>query len=214
VAMLNLDMVGRLREGRLSGGGVGTSPEFRQIIEAANGGRLTLRLNEDGFGPSDHASFYAKQIPVLFFFTGSHEDYHKPSDTAEKINYEGQAQVVAFVADIVRALDRQTARPAYAATRGEAGGRSTGFRVYLGTVPSYAESNDGLALDAVRDDSPAKKAGLQAGDKIVRLAGREIKNVYDYTYALGEMQPDREYEVEVVRGGKRLKLKIAPQARR
>jgi aminopeptidase YwaD len=81
-------------------------------------------------------------------------------------------------------------------------------------VPSYAESNDGLALDAVRDDSPAKKAGLQAGDKIVRLAGREIKNVYDYTYALGEMQPDREYEVEVVRGGKRLKLKIAPQARR
>jgi aminopeptidase YwaD len=214
VAMLNLDMVGRLREGRLSVGGVGTSPEFRQIVEAANGGRLTLRLNEDGFGPSDHASFYAKQIPVLFFFTGSHEDYHKPSDTAEKINYEGQAQVVAFVADIVRALDRQTARPAYAATRGQAGGRSTGFRVYLGTVPSYAESNDGLALDAVRDDSPAKKAGLQAGDKIVRLAGREIKNVYDYTYALGEMQPDREYEVEVVRGGKRLKLKIAPQARR
>jgi aminopeptidase YwaD len=214
VAMLNMDMIGRLREGRLSVGGVGTSAEFRPLVEAANGGRFTLRLNEDGFGPSDHSSFYAKQIPVLFFFTGSHEDYHKPSDTAEKINYDGQAQVVGFVADVVRAIDRADARPAYAATRGQSGGRSTGFRVYLGTVPSYAEANDGLALDAVRDDSPAQKAGLRAGDKIVKLAGREIKNVYDYTYALGEMRPDQEYEVEILRGGERLKLQITPQARR
>jgi len=213
VAMLNMDMIGRLKQNRLTVGGVGTSPGFRKLVEGLNQG-FTLQLNEDGFGPSDHSSFYAKQIPVLFFFSGTHEDYHKPSDTADKINYEGQAKIVGFVAEIARAIDRDDARPAYALAKSESSGRSTSFRVSLGTVPNYAESNDGMTLDAVRDDSPASKAGLKAGDKIVKLAGREIKNVYDYTYALGEMKPDQEYEVEVTRGGERLKLKITPQARR
>ncbi len=214
VAMLNLDMIGRLKENKLMVGGVGTSPEFRKLVEGLNSNSFALQLNEDGFGPSDHSSFYAKQIPVLFFFSGTHEDYHKPSDTAVKINYEGQAKIVSLVAEIVRSIDRSETRPAYAATRSQARGRSTGFRIYLGTVPSYAESNDGMLLDAVRDDSPAAKAGVKARDKIVRLAGREIKNVYDYTYALGEMKPDQEYEVEVMRGGERLKLKLTAQARR
>ncbi len=216
VAMLNLDMIGRMKGNMLTVGGVGTSPEFRKLVESLNpaSGGFALRLNDDGFGPSDHSSFYAKQIPVLFFFSGTHEDYHKPSDTADKINYEGQAKIVGFVAEIARAIDRGETRPAYAVTRTQSSGRSTGFRVYLGTVPSYAESNDGMLLDAVRDDSPAAKAGVKAGDKIVKLAGREIKNVYDYTYALGEMKPDQEYEVEVMRGGERLKMKLTPQARR
>lgn len=216
VAMLNMDMIGRMKGNMLTVGGVGTSPEFRKLVESLNPatGGFALRLNEDGFGPSDHSSFYAKQIPVLFFFSGTHEDYHKPSDTADKINYEGQAKIVGFVSEIARAIDRGDARPAYAVARSQSSGRSTGFRVYLGTVPSYAESNDGMLLDAVRDDSPAAKAGLKAGDKIVKLAGREIKNVYDYTYALGEMKPDQEYEVEVLRGEERLKMKLTPQARR
>jgi aminopeptidase YwaD len=216
VAMINMDMIGRLRDGKLSVGGVGTSAEFRKLVEGLNGGTrgFTLQLSEDGFGPSDHSSFYAKQLPVLFFYTGTHEDYHKPSDTAEKINYEGEAQVVDFVGAIVRAIDGSDARPAYILARGRSGGRSMSFRVYLGTVPNYAESNDGMLLDAVRDDSPAFKAGIKTGDKIVKLAGREIKNVYDYTYSLGEMKPDQEYEVEVIRGGERLTLKITPQARK
>jgi hypothetical protein len=213
VAMINLDMIGRMRENKLSVGGIGTSPEFRKLVESLNNG-FTLQLSEDGFGPSDHSSFYAKQIPVLFFFSGTHEDYHKPSDTADKINYEGEAKIVGFVAEIARAIDRGDARPTYAVARSQSSGRATGFRVYLGTVPNYAESNDGMLLDAVRDDSPAAKAGLKAGDKIIKLAGREIKNVYDYTYALGEMKPDQEYEVEVARGGERLKMKLTPQARR
>jgi len=213
VVMINLDMIGRVKENKLTVGGVGTSPEFRNLAGSLNNG-FTLQLSEDGFGPSDHSSFYAKQIPVLFFFSGTHEDYHKPSDTADKINYEGQAKIVGFVAEIARAIDRGDARPAYAVARSQSSGRSTGFRVYLGTVPSYAESNDGMLLDAVRDDSPASKAGLKAGDKIVKLAGRDIKNVYDYTYALGEMKPDQEYEVEVARGGERLKMKLTPLARR
>jgi aminopeptidase YwaD len=216
VAMINMDMIGRLRDGKLSVGGIGTSTEFRKLVESLNGGTrgLTLQLSEDGFGPSDHSSFYAKNIPVLFFYTGTHEDYHRPSDTAEKVNYEGEAQIVDFVGAVVRGIDGSDARPAYILARGRSGGRSMSFRVYLGTVPNYAESNDGMLLDAVRDDSPASRAGIKTGDKIVMLAGREIKNVYDYTYSLGEMKPDQEYEVEVVRSGERLKLKITPQARK
>ncbi|MCA1567014.1 MAG: M20/M25/M40 family metallo-hydrolase [Acidobacteria bacterium] len=255
VAMINLDMIGRMKENRLIVGGVGTAQEWKTWIAEANsrlqldvaasgaasskeegererypvvvganggtiatvtpGGRFALTMTEDGFGPSDHASFYAKQTPVLFFWTGTHEDYHKPSDTADRINYEGQLRIVSFVRDIVSSLDASDARPTYTLAKSDAAaGRSTGFRVYLGTIPNYAESGDGLKLDAVREDSPAAKAGLSAGDVIVRLAGRDVRNVYDYTYALGEMRAGVEYEVEVVRGGERLKLKLTPVARK
>ncbi|HVF27286.1 MAG TPA: M20/M25/M40 family metallo-hydrolase, partial [Pyrinomonadaceae bacterium] len=231
VAMINMDMIGRLKEDRLMIGGAGTASEWRGWIErinadanikivaasgvvepasvnvsggeypvvvGANGrvmatanprGRFALTLSEDGFGPSDHSSFYAKKIPVLFFFTGTHEDYHKPSDTAEKINYTGEARVLSFVREIVSELQASERRPTYAVARSQSAGRSApGFRVYLGTVPNYADSTDGMKLDAVRDDSPAAKAGLRTGDVVVKLAGREIRNVYDYTYALGEMK--------------------------
>jgi aminopeptidase YwaD len=253
VAMVNMDMIGRLKEKSLIVGGVGTSQEWRTLIGAANdvqgmtvslnsagadrtnlpnsipvvtgsngkpvvtldpGKKFVLTLNEDGFGPSDHSSFYAKQVPVLFFWTGNHEDYHKPSDTADKINYEGEARVVSFVERIVRDIDRGDKRPTYAVAKSESQGRAGGFRVYLGTIPNYAETNDGLKLDGVRDDSPAAKAGLKAGDRIVKMAGHEVKNVYDYTYALGEMKAGQEYEVEIVRGSERLTLKITPAARK
>jgi C-terminal processing protease CtpA/Prc len=172
-----------------------------------------LTLNQDGYGPSDHSSFYSKKVPVLFFFTGSHEDYHKPSDTAEKINYADEARVLKMISGIIDDLDLNK-RPTYTVAKSDSAGRASGFRVYLGTIPNYADANDGLLLDGVRDDSPAAKAGLQAGDKIVRLAGRDIRNVYDYTYALGEMKAGEEYEVEVMRAGARVKLKLIPASRK
>jgi hypothetical protein len=253
VAMINMDMIGRLKEKALIVGGVGTAQEWRSMIDADNSlqgmtvslntarsagppssasapivvganGRpvvtmdlakqFLLTLNEDGYGPSDHSSFYAKQVPVLFFWTGNHEDYHKPSDTADKINYEGEARIVEFVANVVGDVDRSDKRPTYTVAKSESQGRAGGFRVYLGTIPNYAETNDGLKLDGVRDDSPASKAGLKAGDRIVKMAGHEVKNVYDYTYALGEMKAGQEYEVEIVRGSERLTLKITPAARK
>jgi hypothetical protein len=254
VAMINMDMIGRLKDERLMIGGVGTATEWRGWVEQANaplkmqmaagaisgsphgGARdglpvvvgangqtmatavprrpFALTLNNDGFGPSDHSSFYAKKIPVLFFFTGTHEDYHKPTDTADRINYEGEARILSFVLNIVSDVQAATARPTYALAKTESQARSTGFRVYLGTVPNYAEGTDGMKLDAVREGSPAESAGLKAGDKIVRLAGREVRNVYDYTYVLSEMKAGQEYEVEVVRGTERLTLKITPAARR
>jgi hypothetical protein len=173
-----------------------------------------LTLNEDGFGPSDHSSFYAKQIPVLFFWTGSHEDYHKPSDTADKINYADEARILGLITRVVYDIDTNDKRPVYAVAKSESTGRASGFRVYLGTIPNYADSNDGLLLDGVRDDSPAAKAGIKAGDKIVKLAGRDVRNVYDYTYALGEMKAGQEYEVELMRAGERIMLKITPAARK
>ncbi|PWT80725.1 MAG: hypothetical protein C5B44_04920 [Acidobacteria bacterium] len=252
IAMINMDMIGRLRNRTLVVGGVGTAKEWRDILDSANvaqgitvtagtngseqsprpgnypmvvaangrtvvGNDLTkqfvLTMTEDGFGPSDHSSFYAKKIPVLFFWTGTHGDYHKPSDTADKINYEGEGAIVSLIARIVNDID--SGKPVtYTVAKSESTGRSTGFRVYLGTIPNYADSTDGLLLDGVREDSPAAKAGIKAGDRVVKLAGRDVHNVYDYTYALGEMKAGEEYEVEVLRGGERLKLKITPAARK
>jgi aminopeptidase YwaD len=229
VAMINMDMIGRMKDNKLIIGGVGTAQQWRDSINFINrlkiqisSGRspqppptiFSLTLNEDGYGPSDHSSFYAKQVPVLFFFTGTHDDYHKPSDTADKINYEDEARVVSFIMSIVRSIDANAQRLTYTVAKSESQGRSMGFRVYLGTIPNYAESNDGLRLDGVREDSPASKAGLKAGDRITRMAGREVRNVYDYTYALGEMKAGQEYEVELVRGTETLKLKITPVARK
>jgi len=153
---------------------------------------------------------------VLFFFTGTHLDYHKPTDTAEKINFQGLLKITNYVSEIVRAVDGNLSKPTYAVAKssGTMGGRM-GFTVSLGTIPNYADNaGDGLLLDGVRDDSPAAKAGLKAGDKVVKLAGRDVRNATDYTFVLGEMKAGVEYEIEIVRGAERLTLKIVPAARK
>jgi hypothetical protein len=249
VAMINMDMIGRMRDRKLSIGGVGTAQEWREIVRQANAdesisvaansgspapkgvpivvsangrpimtsdpnGLFELTLNDDGYGPSDHSSFYTKQIPVLFFFTGTHNDYHKPSDTFDKINYNDEARILSLVARIVRDVDGAPKRPSFTTAKSDATPRTGGFRVYLGTIPNYADSTTGLLLDGVRDESPAAKAGLKAGDRIVKIGAREVKNVYDYTYALGEMKAGQEYTVEVIRGTETLTLRITPEARK
>lgn len=213
VAMINMDMIGRMKDRKLVIGGVGTAKEWRELITQATGS-FELTLNEDGYGPSDHNSFYKKQIPVLFLWTGTHNDYHKPSDTFDKINYTDEARILNMVAHIVRDVDVADKRLTYTTARSDATPRTGGFRVYLGTIPNYADSTDGLLLDGVRDNSPAAKAGLKAGDRIVKIANREVKNVYDYTFALGEMKAGEEYTVEIKRGTERLTLKITPEARK
>src|SRR5215213_9256974 len=209
VAMINMDMIGRMKDRKLVIGGVGTAKEWRQLLTVPNG-EFELTLNEDGYGPSDHSSFYSKQIPVLFFWTGTHSDYHKPSDTFDKINYNDEARILSLVARIVRDVDGADKRLTYTTARSDSTPRTGGFRVYLGTIPNYADSTDGLLLDGVRDNSPAAKAGLKAGDRIVKIANRDVKNVYDYTFALGEMKAGQEYVVEVKRGDEKLSLKITP----
>ncbi len=247
VAMINMDMIGRMKDRKLIIGGVGTAKEWRGLITQANmaqkttitansgspvpkgvpivvsangrpimttdpNGAFELTMTEDGYGPSDHSSFYSKQIPVLFFWTGTHTDYHKPSDTFEKINYNDEARILNLVSRIVKDVDSADPRLTFTTAKSDPP-RGGGFRVYLGTIPNYAETNDGLLLDGVRDDSPAAKAGLKAGDKIIKIGNREVKNVYDYTYALGEMKAGQEYVIEVMRGSEKLTLKIVPQSR-
>ncbi len=216
VAMINMDMIGRMKDRKLIIGGVGTAKEWRDIIAQGTADparKFELTLNEDGFGPSDHSSFYGKQIPVLFFWTGTHNDYHKPSDTFDKINYQDETRILNLVSYIVRQLDAADKRVTYTTAKTDSAPRSSGFRVYLGTIPNYAETNDGLLIDGVREASPAEKAGLKAGDRIVKIGTREIKNVYDYTYALGEMKAGEEYVFEVIRGKDRLTLKVTPISR-
>jgi aminopeptidase YwaD len=229
VAMINLDMAGRLKDSKLNVGGIGTATEWRAMVERLNGSPgitnvalkagvqpvspFVLQLNEDGYGPSDHSSFYQKKIPVLFLFTGTHNDYHKPTDTAEKINYDGLLHVVNYVSDIVRSIDQNPQRPTYTVAKSSPIGGRNGFNISLGTVPNYADSTDGLLLDGVRDNSPAAKAGVKAGDKVVKLAGKDVRNVMDYTYILGEMKAGEEYEIIVLRGGEKLTMKIVPVKR-
>lgn len=227
VAMLNMDMIGRLRNSSLFVGGVGTSPIWKPLLEKLNGGanasasphrngsgsRFQLSYGEDGFGPSDHQSFYVKDLPVLFFFTGTHDDYHKPSDTADKINAEGLKQVAELVREIAMTVANEPQRIAFTKVKVEQRPTGRGFRVYLGTVPNYSDQADGMKLDGVRPGSPAEKAGLRAGDFITKLGKTPIKNVYDYTYALGEMRPGEEVEAMIKRDGKEMTLKITPDKR-
>jgi membrane-associated protease RseP (regulator of RpoE activity) len=206
-----------------TGGGDGRNTTGMPIVVSANGRPIVsatsergfdLTLQEDGYGPSDHSSFYSKQVPVLFFWTGTHPDYHKPSDTFDKINYEDEARLVVFVGRIIRELDGLEKRINYTVAKSDPTPRTGGFRVYLGTIPNYADSNDGLLLDGVRENSPAAKAGLKTGDRIVKIGNRDVKNVYDYTFALGELKAGQEYAIEVMRGAERLSLKITPEARK
>ncbi len=225
VAMLNMDMVGRLRDRSLFVGGVGTSPVWKPLLDKLNaevkspetgsGSRFQLGIGQDGFGPSDHQSFYVKDVPVLFFFTGSHDDYHKPSDTAEKVNAEGTRQIAELVREIVINIAGEPERIAFTKVKTENTnqGRRGGFRVYLGTVPNYAEQSEGLKLDGVRPASPAEKAGLKAGDVMIKLAAFTIKNVYDYTAALGELKADEQVDVVIRRDGKEVTLKLTPEKR-
>jgi len=231
VAMINLDMVGRLKDNKLTIGGIGTASEWKTLVENTNPRKIIdttqatgnvsmliapsfeLQLNEDGFGPSDHSSFYGKKIPVLFFFTGTHADYHKPSDTADKINYKGIDEIMYYVSGIVDRLVRAAKIPTYTVAKSSNTGGRTGFTISLGTIPSYGDSTDGMLVDGVRDGSPAAKAGVKTGDKIVKLAGRDIRNVYDYTDTLVDMKADTEYEIVVTRGGEKVTLKIVPVKR-
>lgn len=201
VAMINMDMIGRLDTSVIIQG-MGTSPAWPQLVNEQNHDRFKLKLVDDGFGPSDHSSFYSKGIPVLFFFTGLHSDYHRPTDTWEKINYPGEAKVLSYVADVVNVIDARAERPAFTKTQSSAR-NSGGFRVYVGSIPDYGYEGKGLRLSGVSEGGPAQKAGLKEGDVIVRFGTKTINNIYDYTDALGAYKPKDKVEIEFLRGDAR-----------
>lgn len=215
VAMVNMDMIGRMKGNRLTVGGSGSSPLWKELLgRLEQGSRLELKYDDDGYGPSDHASFYAKDIPVLFFFTGVHQDYHRPTDDYDKINLAGQQAVLELVFEAVMNVSQQDIRPLFSKVKESPAARGRGeFRVYLGTIPEYGEEVEGVKLSGVRDGSPAAKAGLKSGDIIIQCGGKQIKNVYDYTYVLGDRNVGDVLEIVVLRGNDRLKLQAILEAR-
>lgn len=220
VAMLNMDMVGRLQNRALTVGGTGTSTVWPGLLARHNAdSTFSITMNPDGFGPSDHASFYGKDIPVLFFFTGTHDDYHKPSDDWDKINYAGEEKITKFINAIVTDIDTMAARPPFvrvqiaAAGRGSSSGDSRSFSVTLGIVPDVGESSNGMKVSGIRPNGAGEKAGLKAGDILIGMGGKKIMNIYDYMGMLGELKAGDEVVLEVNRDGKVIQLKAVMQKR-
>lgn len=211
-AMFNLDMVGRLRDDSLDVHGVGTSPAWRALLEEANRApALKLRTHEGGYGPSDHSPFYGAGLPVLFAFTGAHEDYHRPTDTAERINAAGIVKVVELVEGVAAAVAEAPQRIAFARVPAEKEAQPTGsrsFRVWVGGIPDYSQEDPGVRFSGVSPGSPAERAGLLAGDVLIRFGAKDIRNIYDYTYALGERKPGDVVTLVVRREGKDVPLEI------
>jgi hypothetical protein len=210
VAMLNFDMVGRLKDDAVVVSGVGTSSLWKGLL-AEVAGPLAIRSSEDGFGASDQASFYAAGLPVLHFFSGTHADYHKPSDDLDKINFPGAAAIGDLSLRVIGRLmrDQPTLDFIKVATPAP---RAGGFRVSLGTVPDYGAKADGVALADVRPGGPAAAAGLRAGDVITLLGTREIHSLDDYMASFAELRPGVEVPVRVLRNGAAVDLKITPAA--
>lgn len=219
VAMINLDMIGRPRDGRIFVGGVGTGSTLAATLDKAKG-RSDLRVDvsqQGGIGSSDHTSFTTKQIPVLFFFSGLHGDYHKPSDTWDKIDLEGSAKVLRLVADVssqlLEAADRpQFLRVAEPPSRGVSSGG--GYGPSFGSIPDFNEPPKGVRFADVRAGSPAAKAGLKAGDILVEFAGIDIQNLQDFTTALRSKKSGDQIEVKILRDGKEMTVRVLLEARR
>jgi S1-C subfamily serine protease len=173
-------------------------------------------LQDDPYLPTDVTAFYPKGIPVIHFFTGSHEDYHRPTDKADKINYEGMERVAKFARAIVTDLLNAPERPDYlkvAHSDSGSGGREQ-LRAFLGTIPDYTTEVEGVKLSGVRAGGPAEKAGIKGGDIIVEFGGQQIKNIYDYTYAMDAVKIGKPVDLVVLRDGQRLKLAVTPEARK
>jgi len=210
IAMINLDMIGRPKPGpSLTIGGVGTAREWSSLLESLNANHhLKISTNAGGFGASDHSSFYGAEVPVLFFFTGAHEDYHKPSDDASRINFRGMGKVVAFVTDLSRTVANLPARPTFERVAEEAATERRPYKVRTGVIPEFGYEGPGFKISGVRGGSPADKGGLKAGDVIVRFGEREIRNIYDYMYALNDHSANETVVLTVHRSGEMLKLPV------
>lgn len=215
-AYLNFDMVGRVSDNKLTVQATGTSGMWPKLLEQANvAAGFDLTLQEDPYQPTDVSSFNGVSVPALTFFTGAHQEYHKPGDTADKINYEDLDRVAQLASAIVRRLMDADEAPQFIKVdqKMDSGGR-TGLRLFTGTIPDYATDVKGLLLGGVIGGGPAERAGLQKGDVIVEIAGQTIANIYDYTYALELLKIGQPAKVVYMRGGEKRETTLTPAARK
>jgi Tol biopolymer transport system component len=215
-AYVNFDMAGRLRDNKLSVQGVGSSNAWRRLIEKRNvAAGFNLALQEDPYLPTDVTAFYPKGVPVLNFFTGGHDDYHRPTDTADKLDYDGLERITKFARALVVDLAKGEERPDYVKVQQkESAASRDNLRVFLGTIPDYTTDVVGVKLAGIRGGSPAEKAGLKPGDIIVEFGGQKVSNIYDYTYALDAAKIGQPVEIVVMRDGQRVTISVTPEARK
>jgi Zn-dependent M28 family amino/carboxypeptidase len=206
--MINMDMVGRLKaEKTLTINGAGTSPVWKESFDKIESG-MKVQTTDSGIGPSDHTSFYLKDIPVLHFFTGQHKEYHKPGDDASTINYEGMVAIADYIVDLVELLDDK-GKIAFTKTKDEDESRkAASFKVTLGVMPDYATSGEGMRVDAVLDDRPADKAGIKDGDVIIQMGEMKIGNIYDYMEGLSKFKTGEKTIVKVKRGNEIIEKEV------
>jgi len=204
--MINMDMVGRLRKDKtLAISGTGTAPIWNQVLNATNSG-FKLVLSESGVGPSDHTSFYLQNIPALHFFTGQHEDYHKPSDDSEKLNYEGMKMIENYILEIISELD-DAEKLTFRTTKNESEDIPR-FKVALGVMPDYLFDGKGMRIDGVTEDRPAAIAGLQKGDIVIQLGDSTVVDMMSYMRALSIFEEGNSTKVVVDRKGEKVEAKI------
>lgn len=215
VAMLNMDMVGRLLDNKLIVYGTGTATEFDPLIEELNKKhQFLLTKHPEGMGPSDHASFYSKKIPVFHFFTGTHNDYHRPSDDAERINVPGMRRIVDMVTEAALRIAETEKRPSYLEVKGSAQIERSGDRPYFGSIPDFAQGGEGYALMGVTKGSPAERGGLKSGDIIIKLGESKIGSLEDFDSALRKFKTGDKVPVTVKRGKEEVKLEVRLDAPR
>jgi aminopeptidase YwaD len=205
--MINMDMVGRLNDSThgLTIGGYGTSPTWGQIIKKENP-YFKLNLDSSGSGPSDHTSFYKKDIPVLFFFTGSHKDYHKPTDDADKINYNGELQIIKYIQNIIAQTDKMS-KLTFTKTREVSMGKSS-FKVSVGIMPDYTFTGNGVRVDGVSENKPAQKAGIKTGDVLMQLGDYKFNDVQSYMGVLNKFEKGQSTNLKLMRGKEEIVLPI------
>lgn len=206
--MINMDMIGRLNPTTksVSVSGSGTSPLWEPTLQSMNT-KLSIKTDSSGIGPSDHSSFYLKDIPVLHFFTGSHSDYHKPSDDWDKINYAGEKEVLELIIAVIEKLDTEP-KLAFLTTKQKTMSARTSFKVTLGVMPSYTSDASGLLIDGVTEDRPAHKAGIQTGDIVIQIGEYTIADIQNYMDALGKFEKGQTVPVKVKRKGEELTLNV------
>jgi hypothetical protein len=207
--MINMDMIGRLdtTTNTVIVNGTGTSPVWEPLLKKLEADDLKIRTDSSGTGPSDHTSFYLKDLPVLHFFTGSHNDYHKPTDDWEKVNAVGEARVLKLIAQVIDQVDAEP-KLAFLKTRTKSQAGRASFKVTLGIMPSYAGDADGLKVDGVSEGRPASKAGIQTGDVIVKMGEHEIHSIEHYMDALGKFEKGQTVPVQVKRKGQVVTLEV------
>ncbi len=212
-----MDMIGRLQDNKLTIFGAGTSPGFSMLLDSiALLDSIIISQTQNGFGPSDHSSFYQKNLPVLMFFTGVHDDYHKPSDDWDKIHYKGQLHVLKYIESIIRTIGNSDSKPAFIKAEGVADREHiktySDGGAWFGIVPNFEDSPRGCKISGASPGSPAEKAGLQPDDVITKFGDKTIKNLYDLTFAIRERKPGDIIQVTILRG-KNLEKEISVEVK-